>query len=68
MTGDCYSGKLPEADGTAKTLKTMQVNIDQFKKALAQKDGQKGSSSSSRGLGKSSRGGKKQGQEFYVQQ
>jgi len=68
MTGDCYLGKLPEVDGTAKTLKTMQVNINWFKKALAQKDGQKGSSSSSRGLGKSSRGGKKQGQEFYVQQ
>ena len=63
MTGDCYLGKLPEVDGTAKTLKTMQVNIDQFKKALAQKDGQKGASSS--GHGNSSRGGKNRGKNSF---
>ena len=61
MTGDCYSGKLPEADGTAKTLKTMQDKIDRFEKALAQKDGQRGASSSGRGRGNSSRGGRNRG-------
>ena len=61
MTGDCYSGKLPEADGTAKTLKTMQDKIDRFEKALAQKDGQRGASSSGRGRGNSTRGGRNRG-------
>ena len=63
MTGDCYLGKLPEVDGTAETLKTMQVNINWFKKALAQKDGQKGASSS--GHGNSSRGGKNRGKNSF---
>ena len=61
MTVDCYLGKLPEADGTAKTLKTMQDKIDRFEKALAQKDGQKGASSSGMGRGNSSRGGRNRG-------